>query len=92
MLSKCYLLLFADLGHADSSESANGVWTSVVTTGLFSASVSIQGGGIRPSCAAWWKQSGMHVLTEFLGGLICFGTNSQPISKLALCYRQEEVL
>lgn len=67
--------------------------TRVLTTGLAGASSSIRGGGVRPSSpAAWWKQGGMRVLTEFLGDLVLFGTKSQPISKLALCCRQGEVL
>ena len=85
--------VLADLGPADRREGANGMGTRVLTTGLFGASGSIRGGGVRPrGPAARRKQGGMSVLTEFLGDLVRFGTKSQLISKLALCCRQGEVL
>lgn len=72
---------------------ASGVWTSVVTVGLVGASIRMEEGGIHPDCPiAWWKQGGGRVRTEFRGNLICFDTSRQQISKLAVSYRQEDVL
>lgn len=42
-------LEFADLDHTNRSKSVNGVWTSVVTTGLVDVCISKEGGSFYPT-------------------------------------------